>query len=84
MIEPCGRLDVPGRPILYRTTDDFLRVFGLQSLDELPEIEKIEFQTKQQLQSQLESEQTAQSAAPEPEQPADEQEQLTMTEGTEA
>ena len=79
-----GRLNVPGRPILYRTTPDFLRVFGLQSLDELPEIEKIEFQTKQQLQSQLESEQTAQSAAPEPEQPADGQEQLTMTEGTEA
>ena len=34
MIEPCGRLDVPGRPILYRTTDDFLRVFGLNSLNE--------------------------------------------------
>ena len=38
MIEPCGRLDVPGRPILYRTTDDFLRVFGLNSLSDLPEV----------------------------------------------
>ena len=38
MIEPCGRLDVPGRPILYRTTDDFLRVFGLNSLNDLPEV----------------------------------------------
>lgn len=39
LIEPCGRLDVPGRPLLYRTTSDFLRVFGMQSLSELPEID---------------------------------------------
>ena len=43
LIEECGRLNVPGRPILYRTTPDFLRTFGLSSLDELPEIEKIQF-----------------------------------------
>ncbi len=36
LIEPCGRLDVPGRPLLYRTTSDFLRVFGISSLRELP------------------------------------------------
>lgn len=39
LIEACGRLDVPGRPILYRTTEDFLRVFGMSSLGELPEVE---------------------------------------------
>lgn len=38
LIEPKGRLDVPGKPILYGTTDDFLRVFGLSSLEELPSI----------------------------------------------
>lgn len=38
LIFEAGRLDVPGRPILYRTTDDFLRCFGLSSLRELPEI----------------------------------------------
>lgn len=38
LLEPCGRLDVPGRPMLYRTTDNFLRVFGLNSLSDLPEI----------------------------------------------
>jgi len=38
LIVPCGRLDVPGRPILYRTTDNFLRVFGISSLSELPEV----------------------------------------------
>ena len=38
LIEPCGRLDVPGRPRLYRTTSNFLRVFGLTSLEELPDV----------------------------------------------
>lgn len=38
LIEECGRLAVPGRPILYRTTPTFLRSFGLSSLEELPEL----------------------------------------------
>ena len=46
LIEECGRLNVPGRPILYRTTPDFLRTFGLSSLEELPEIEKMNFQSR--------------------------------------
>ena len=41
LIEECGRLNVPGRPILYKTTPDFLRTFGLSALSELPEIEKV-------------------------------------------
>ncbi len=41
LIEPCGRLDVPGRPVLYRTTPGFLRAFGLKSLEELPELEEL-------------------------------------------
>lgn len=43
LIEEAGRLNVPGRPIQYRTTPDFLRTFGLSSLEELPPIEKIAF-----------------------------------------
>lgn len=43
LIEEAGRLNVPGRPILYRTTPDFLRTFGISSLDELPPIEKVDF-----------------------------------------
>ena len=35
LIEICGRLDVPGRPSLFRTTDQFLRTFGLQKLEDL-------------------------------------------------
>ena len=38
LIEEAGRLAVPGRPILYRTTKTFLRSFGLSSLEELPEL----------------------------------------------
>ena len=34
-----GRKDVPGRPILYKTTDEFLEAFGLRSLEELPPID---------------------------------------------
>ena len=56
LIEECGRLAVPGRPILYRTTPDFLRTFGLQSLDELPEIERISLSTAEQLETQLSAE----------------------------
>ncbi len=43
LIEEAGRLNVPGRPIQYRTTPDFLRTFGIASLEELPPIDKISF-----------------------------------------
>ena len=43
LIEESGRLNVPGRPILYRTTPDFLRTFGISSLEELPQIERVSF-----------------------------------------
>ena len=43
LIEEAGRLNVPGRPIQYKTTPDFLRTFGISSLEELPSIEKVSF-----------------------------------------
>ncbi len=43
LIEEAGRLNVPGRPIQYKTTPDFLRTFGISSLEELPPIEKVSF-----------------------------------------
>ena len=43
LIEEAGRLNVPGRPIQYRTTPVFLRTFGFSTLEELPPIEKINF-----------------------------------------
>ncbi len=42
LIEAVGRLDAPGRPMLYGTTEKFLRVFGLSSLAELPETEALD------------------------------------------
>ena len=42
LIEECGRLQVPGRPRLYRTTQAFLRAFHLNSLDELPQLPGME------------------------------------------
>ena len=41
LIAACGRLDAPGRPMLYETTEKFLRVFGINSLSELPEVEAL-------------------------------------------
>lgn len=49
LICEAGRLDLPGRPIAYKTTDNFLRCFGLESLDQLPppQIKKDEEQSQQ-------------------------------------
>ncbi|AUJ29855.1 MAG: SMC-Scp complex subunit ScpB [Liquorilactobacillus hordei] len=41
LIEEAGRLEAPGRPILYKTTENFLNYFGLHSLDELPSLPEI-------------------------------------------
>lgn len=38
LVREVGRLDAPGRPMLFGTTEDFLRTFGVQSIDELPVI----------------------------------------------
>ena len=45
LIEEAGRLDLPGRPVSFRTTDTFLRVFGLSSLADLPPVHGQETET---------------------------------------
>lgn len=47
LIEEAGRLDVPGRPILYRTTDAFLRAFSISSLEELPALPALQTDNEQ-------------------------------------
>jgi len=42
LIEAAGRLAAPGRPMLYKTTNVFLRAFGIESLRELPELPEVE------------------------------------------
>ena len=49
LITESGRLDVPGRPILYRTTKDFLRAFGLTSVADLPELPEFDEDGMEQL-----------------------------------
>ena len=53
LIEDCGRLDVPGRPILYRTTDGFLRSFGLSSISDLPALSEALGQEMEQMSLEL-------------------------------
>jgi segregation and condensation protein B len=65
LIEACGRMDAPGRPMLYVTTDKFLRVFGLNSLSELPETEALSIAAAQAEQVEMEIEAPAEEAAPE-------------------
>ena len=43
LIEEVGRLDAPGRPILYGTTLNFLRCFGIATLEDLPEVDLSSF-----------------------------------------
>lgn len=47
LICECGRLDAPGRPILYETTANFLRCFGLRSLKELPGDNSVQLDLKE-------------------------------------
>ena len=41
LIAPCGRLEAPGRPVLFGTTDQFLRVVGISSIEELPPLPNV-------------------------------------------
>ncbi|HEY6071416.1 MAG TPA: SMC-Scp complex subunit ScpB [Chthoniobacterales bacterium] len=41
LVKICGRADIPGRPLLYETTEFFLDHFGLRNLDELPNVEEL-------------------------------------------
>ncbi|NFP66893.1 segregation/condensation protein B [Clostridium botulinum] len=41
IIKECGRLDVPGKPILYGTTEEFLKFFGLDSIEAIPNLEDL-------------------------------------------
>ena len=49
LIEDAGKLDAPGRPTMYRTTSKFLKMFGLESLDQLPELPKYKLDENQQI-----------------------------------
>ncbi len=55
LITEVGRLDAPGRPLLFGTTEQFLRSFGVKSIDELPELSAVQIEEfKQQAESEVE------------------------------
>lgn len=49
LIEEAGRLDAPGRPTIYVTTKEFLKSFGMSSLEELPELPKYRLDENEQI-----------------------------------
>lgn len=54
LITELGRLDAPGRPLLFGTTEQFLRCFGVRSLDELPELSTVQIEEfKQQAEAEV-------------------------------
>lgn len=54
LITELGRLDAPGRPLLFGTTEQFLRCFGVKSLDELPELNPVQVEEfKQQAEAEV-------------------------------
>lgn len=58
LVAEVGRLDAPGRPLLFGTTEDFLRTFGVQSVDELPQtpqdlIEEFKEEAEEEIQLKL-------------------------------
>ena len=52
-IEECGNLDAPGRPALFKTSKQFLMEFGISSVDELPSMELMSYQTIRDLEESL-------------------------------
>ncbi len=52
-IEECGNLDAPGRPALFKTSKQFLMEFGISSVDELPSLELMSYQTIRDLEESL-------------------------------
>lgn len=49
LIEEAGKLDAPGKPTIYKTTPEFLKMFGISSLDELPELPKYKIDENEQI-----------------------------------
>jgi segregation and condensation protein B len=58
LVQELGRLDAPGRPMLFGTTDDFLRAFGISSVEELPvlnatQLEEFKMEAKEEAEESL-------------------------------
>ena len=77
LIESAGKLDLPGRPTAYRTTDNFLKTFGFTSLGELPDLPKYKLDENQQ----IVIDDLIETEAPSPSEETEEQENNIESEG---
>lgn len=77
LIESAGKLDVPGKPTMYKTTDNFLKTFGFTSLEELPELPKYKLDENQQ----IVIDELIEAEAPSPSEETEEQENNIESEG---
>ena len=55
LIEEAGRMDAPGRPMMYKTSDEFLKMFGYKSLKDLPELPKLKEEMDGQMEIEVEN-----------------------------
>jgi len=49
LVEEAGKMDAPGRPTMYKTTKNFLKMFGISSLEELPELPRYKVDENEQI-----------------------------------
>ena len=49
LIEDAGKADLPGKPTTYKTTDEFLKMFGYENLSRLPELPKYKLDSNRQI-----------------------------------
>ena len=49
LVEEAGKTDLPGKPMSYKTTSDFLKMFGYSSLEDLPELPRYKLDSNQQI-----------------------------------
>lgn len=66
LIEQAGKADLPGKPMTYKVTDEFLKMFGLNSIKDLPELPKYKLDSNRQVVIDELEENTETNEAPEP------------------
>ena len=76
LIEEAGKLDAPGRPMTYKTSKEFLKMFGISSLDELPELPRYKLDENRQIVIDEILEEKAEAPMPEREEISEKEEEI--------
>lgn len=80
LIQDAGKLDAPGRPVTYKTTDAFLKMFGYSSLNELPELPKYKIDENEQIVIEDIIQNSKENEAPSPEREKENLENIKLRE----